>query len=167
MSRLRLSPLRALSGLALACCMSAVALAQAKAPTQPPPPAKETPTVTCDFIEITATSGKDPSIDPQLDALKKKLSKPPFSSWNIFKLQHKESRALALKKAETIKLKLGSVDAKLLGTANKSQVRLSISLDVNSKNIVNTTATVEGGDFLVYGHALPDNAGHLVALTCK
>ena len=135
------------------------------APMQQPP--AQAITVSCDFIEITATSGKVPLVDASLDVLKKKLKKPPFSSWNVFKLQHREQRTLEKKKPETIKLKLGEVEAKLLGTANKSQLRLTISLDVNGKNIVNTTATVEAGDYLVYGHALPDNAGHLIALTCK
>ncbi|MFN0245429.1 MAG: hypothetical protein ACKV2T_00890 [Kofleriaceae bacterium] len=131
------------------------------------PPVKEAITVTCDFIEITATSEKEASVDPALAALKKKFRKPPFSSWNVFKMQHRESRTLAQKKPETIRLKVGQAEAKFLGTANKSQLRLSISLDVNGKNIVNTTATVEAADYLVYGHALPDNAGHLLALTCK
>ncbi len=154
---------------ALIATTASVASAQPSQKPQPAqqPPAKEAITVTCDFIEITATSEKEASVDPALDGLKKKLKKPPFSSWNVFKLQHRESRTLAQKKAETIKLKLGQAEAKLLGTANKSQLRLSISLDVNGKNIVNTTATVEAADYLVYGHALPDNAGHLLALTCK
>ena len=121
----------------------------------------------CDILEISATKGDKTSIPADLKQIEKKLKKPPFSSWNVFKLQHRENRTLAQKKPETIKLKLGQAEAKLLGTANKSQLRLSISLDVNGKNIVNTTATVEAGDYLVYGHALPDNAGHLLALTCK
>ena len=32
---------------------------------------------------------------------------------------------------------------------------------------VNNTATFAGGDYLVYGHSLPNNEGHLLALTCK
>ena len=152
------SPLRLAVVLALA---PAIAVAQPK--QAPPPP----PTVSCAFFEISASTGKDAAIDGELEKLKKKFKKPPFSSWNVFKLQHRESKTLVHKKPETIKLKLGQAEAKLLGTANKSQLRLSISLDVNSKNIVNTTATVEAGDYLVYGHALPDNAGHLLALTCK
>ena len=146
-------------GLAFACVIASVGVASA----QP----KDPVTVTCDFIEITATSAKDASVDAELAALKKKFTKPPFASWNVFKLQHKESRTLVKKKPETIKLKLGDAVATLLGTANKSQLRLTIALDVNDKNIVNTTATVEAGDYLVYGHALPDNAGHLLALTCR
>jgi len=143
--------------LALTCCLPMAALAQ-------PAPAAST---TCDFIEIAATSAKDPSLDPELEGLKKKLAKPPFSSWNVFKLQHKEQRVLAVKKAETIKLKLGSLEAKFLGTANKNELRLSISLDVDGKNIVNTTAAVRQGQYFVYGHEVAGNAGHLVALTCK
>jgi hypothetical protein len=139
------------------------ATAYAQPKQSPPPP----PTVSCEFLEVSASSGDKPAVDADLEKLKKKFKKPPFSSWNVFKLQHREQKTLAQKKAETIKLKLGEVEAKLLGTANKSQLRLSISLDVNGKNIVNTTATVEAGDYLVYGHALPDNAGHLLALTCK
>ena len=53
------------------------------------------------------------------------------------------------------------------GGGGSTQKVMTISLDVNGKNIVNTTATVEAADYLVYGHALPDNAGHLLALTCK
>ncbi len=135
----------------------------APTPKQPPPPV----VVSCEFLEITASSGTTPSVDASLDKLKKKFKKPPFSSWNVFKLDHSEQKTLQQKKAETITLKKGSVEAKLFGIVNKSQLRLSISLTVADKNIVNTTATFEGGDYLVYGHSLPNNDGHLLALTCK
>lgn len=157
-----------LFGLVLTCWLPVAAFAQPKSPGQAPPPAdKEAPSVTCVFVEVAATSAKEPSMDPELEDLKKKLSKPPFTSWNVFKLQHKEQRVLAVKKAETIKLKLGSLDAKFLGTANTNEVRLSISFDVNNKNIVNTTAVIKKSQYFVHGHSLPDNSGHLVALTCK
>lgn len=149
-------------GLGLLCIVASVGVARAQ-PKDPPAMVS----VTCDFIEITASNATAASVDAELSALKKKFAKPPFSSWNVFKLQHKESKTLVQKKSETIHLKLGEVEAKLLGLVNKSQLRLSISLDVNAKNIVNTTATVEAGDYLVYGHALPDNAGHLLAVTCR
>ena len=139
-------------------------------PKQAPPTPKQAPppvTVSCDFLEITASSGAAPSVDPALVALSKKFKKPPFSSWNVFKLDHKEQKALQQKKLETVMLKKGQVEAKLFGIVNKSQVRLSIALTVSDKNIVNTTATFEGGDYLVYGHSLPNNDGHLLALTCK
>ena len=42
-----------------------------------------------------------------------------------------------------------------------------IGAQAESLGGLHDVATVEGGDYLVYGHALPDNAGHLLALTCK
>ena len=63
----------------------------------------------------------------ELEKLKKKLKKPPFSSWNQFKLLMKTDRALTAKKAEAIQLKLGKAEATLLGIVNQSQVRLTIS----------------------------------------
>jgi hypothetical protein len=135
------------------------------ASAQPKPTA---PTVSCEFLEISATSGKTASIDPELEKLSKKFKKPPFSSWNTFKLLMKTNRTLEQRKAAVIDLKRGKATATLHGIVNQNSVRLAISLDdEKGKNIVNTTATFAGGDYLVYGHSLPDNAGHMLALTCK
>ncbi len=132
-------------------------------PKQPPPVA-----VSCEFLEISASSGAAPAVDADLEKLKKKFKKPPFSSWNVFKLLMKADAKLTQKKAETIKLKMGTATATLLGIVNTSNVRLTISIDdASGKNFVNNTATFAGGDYLVYGHSLPNNEGHLLALTCK
>lgn len=151
--------------LALAVALAlAPGVAAAQHKQAPPPP----PTVSCDFFEISASSGKDASIDPELEKLKKKFKKPPFSSWNTFKLLMKSEKQLTQKKLETIPLKLGKAEATLLGVVNASQVRLTISIDDESgKNFVNNTSTFAAGDYLVYGHSLPNNDGHLLALTCK
>jgi hypothetical protein len=142
---------------------SAVAGAQPKKEPPPPPPP-----VSCEFMEISASSGPTPSMDVDLEKLKKKLKKPPFSSWNQFKLLMKADKALTQKKAETIQLKMGKAEATLLGIVNGSQVRLTISIDdASGKNFVNNTSTFAAGDYLVYGHSLPNNDGHLLALTCK
>ena len=107
-------------------------------------------------------------MDPELEALKKKFKKPPFSSWNQFKLLMKAEKTLTQKKAESIQLKLGQATATLLGIVNTSQVRLTISIDdASGKNFVSNTATFAAGDYLVYGRSLPNNDGHLLALTCK
>lgn len=157
------------SALRLACLsalLAGTAAAQPKQATrmQAPPP----PTVTCEFVEISASSGKEASIDPELMKLKKKFGKPPFSSWNQFKLLMKADKQLTQKKAEAIQLKLGKAEATLLGVVNGSQVRLTISIDdATGKNFVNNTSTFAAGDYLVYGHSLPNNDGHLLALTCK
>lgn len=147
--------------------MLAVAIPAASAQPnqkQPPPPV----VVSCELIEISASSADTAFVDPALDKLKKKFKKPPFSSWNVFKLLTKLDQKLTQKKAQTIKLKLGQATATLLGIVNTSNVRLSISIDDGSgKNWVNTTSTFAGGDYVVFGHSLANNEGHLLALTCK
>lgn len=152
------------TGIALSAVATLAGTAVAQpSPTPPPPPA-----VSCEFLEISATSAKEPSIDPELEKLKRKFKKPPFSSWNSFKLLMKANQKLEQRKMETIRLKQGKATATLHGIVNTTSVRLAISLeDAKGKNIVNTTATFAAGDYLVYGHSLPDNAGHMLALTCK
>lgn len=139
-----------------------VAGTAAAQPKSPPP------SVRCEFLEITATKGAEAAVDPALDRLKKKFKRPPFSSWNQFKLQKKEERVLTHKKAETIELKLGKAQATLLGIVNSTQVRLTITMDdASGKNFVNNTSTFAAADYLVIGHPLPNEDGHLLALTCK
>ncbi len=140
------------------------ATAYAQPKQSPPPP----PTVSCEFLEVSASSGDKPAVDADLEKLKKKFKKPPFSSWNQFKLLMKAEKTLTAKKAESIQLKLGKADATLLSIVNGSQVRLSISIDdAAGKNFVNNTSTFAAGDYLVFGHSLSNNDGHLLALTCK
>jgi hypothetical protein len=140
------------------------ATAYAQPKQSPPPP----PTVSCEFLEVSASSGDKPAVDADLEKLKKKFKKPPFSSWNQFKLLMKAEKTLTAKKAESIQLKLGKADATLLSIVNGSQVRLTISIDdAAGKNFVNNTSTFAAGDYLVFGHSLANNDGHLLALTCK
>ena len=48
-------------------------------------PAAARADVTCSIVEIEASSGSAPSIDPELKALERKFKRPPLSSWNVFK----------------------------------------------------------------------------------
>lgn len=139
-------------------------IAHAQPKQSPPPP----PVVSCEFLEVSASTGDKPSVDADLEKLKKKFKKPPFSSWNQFKLLMKADKSLTAKKGEAIQLKLGKAEATLLSIVNGSQVRLTISIDdATGKNFVNNTSTFAAGDYLVFGHSLPNNDGHLLALTCK
>src|SRR6478735_1089630 len=104
--------------LAAAFAVTLCGVASAQPKQAPPPP----PTVSCEFLEISASSGDKPSVDPDLEKLKKKFGKPPFSSWNQFKLLTKIDKSLTAKKQEAIQLKLGQAEATLLGTVNGSQV---------------------------------------------
>jgi len=126
--------------------------------------------VTCDFIEIGATKGKAPSIDPKLAPIEKRLKKAPFSTqWNEFKQLSQASRKLEKKKTEAIALKQGSATATLVEIVDKSKVRLTVTIDnAKGKQAVNQTSLLDAGDWVIHTVVLPPNDdGHLVALTCK
>jgi hypothetical protein len=125
-------------------------------------------TADCDFLEISAKSGDKPAIDGELKPLEKKLKKPPFSTWNQFKLLAHVEKALAKKKPESIPLKTGTHTATLVETVDKSKVRLTVAMkDARGKEVVNNTTAIEGGDYVIYVHPLPGNEGHLLSVTCK
>lgn len=126
------------------------------------------PSVTTNLIEISAKTGASPSVDPELKPLEKKLARPPFSSWNQFQVLMKTQQTLVKRKPAAVPLKIGKATVTLVEIVDKSKCRLSVTIeDAKGKQIVNNTSTVEGGDYLVYGHSLPNNEGHLLALTCK
>jgi len=125
-------------------------------------------TADCDFLEISAKAGDKPAIDGELKPLEKKLKKPPFGSWNQFKLLGHTQKALAKKKQEPIPLKTGSATATLVEIVDKSKVRLTVTMnDPKGKEVANNTATVEAGDYVIYVHPLPGNEGHLLSVSCK
>jgi hypothetical protein len=122
----------------------------------------------CEFLEISARAGDKPAIDGELKPLEKKLKKPPFGSWNQFKLLGHTQKALAKKKQEPIPLKTGSATATLVEIVDKSKVRLTVTMsDPRGKEVANNTATVEAGDYVIYVHPLPGNEGHLLSVSCK
>lgn len=125
--------------------------------------------VTCDFVEIAATKGKAPSIDPKLGAVERKLKKAPFTQWTEFKQLSQTSRTLEKKKTETIALKQGSATATLVEIVDKSKARLTVTIDnAKGKQAVNQTTLLDAGDYVIHAVVLPPNDdGHLVAVTCK
>jgi hypothetical protein len=125
-------------------------------------------TADCEFLEISAKVGDKPAIDAELAPVEKKLKKPPFSTWNQFKLLSRSHKSLAKKKIEPISLKIGAATATLVEIVDKSKVRLTITMDDDkSKQVANNTTTVEAGDYMIYVHPLANNEGHLLSLTCK
>jgi hypothetical protein len=146
----------------------AFALASAAALLGAPRLARADLTADCDFVEISAKSGDKPAIDGELKPLEKKLKKPPFSGWNQFKLLAHSQKALAKKKPESIALKTGSATATLVEIVDKSKVRLTVTMsDAKGKEVSTNTATIEGGDWVIYVHPLPGNEGHLLSVSCK
>jgi hypothetical protein len=124
-------------------------------------------TADCDFLEISARSGDKPAIDGELKPLEKKLKKPPFATWNQFKLLSHSQKTLPKKKVEPISLKVGSATATLVEIVDKSKVRLTVTMDdAKGKQLSNTT-TVEAGDYVIYVNTPAPNEGHLLSVTCK
>lgn len=148
--------------------IAGLAFAAAAAVLGAPGQARADLTASCEFLEISARSGDKPAIDGELRPLEKKLKKPPFSTWNQFKLLSHAQKALAKKKPEPIGLKTGSATATLIEIVDKSKVRLTVTMnDARGKEVANNTATVEAGDYVIYVHPLPGNEGHLLSVTCK
>ncbi len=127
------------------------------------------PKATCELIEVSATSAKDPGIDPELKPLEKKLKNPPFSSWNKFHLLSRTEKQLEHLKPEAVALKSGRVTAILLDVIPPSKFRLGLTIDDDKgkRTVDNTKVTVEAGDWVILGSSEPNNAGHLLALSCK
>lgn len=73
----------------------------------------------CNYLEIAATTGKAPGIDPELQPLEKKLRKPPFASWNTFHKLSGGPVALDKLKAETLKLGQGAASILLRDRTDK------------------------------------------------
>ncbi|MBS1122622.1 MAG: hypothetical protein H6Q90_4850 [Deltaproteobacteria bacterium] len=122
--------------------------------------------VSCDFIEITASSGKAVAVDPALKPLEKRLTKVFDKKWNDFKQLSRASSTLAKKKPEVLKLKQGTATATLVEIVDKSKVRLTVEFD-DGKGKANQTQLVDAGDWVITVIQQPSGDGHLLAGSCK
>jgi hypothetical protein len=127
--------------------------------------------VSCELLEINASKGTEASVPADLKPLAKKLKKPPFSSWNVFKLLSRTTRDLIQLKAQTVTLTLGQAtvlfrDVERRG--DKARIALTVTTeDENGKRLADTKVNIDSGDYIVLGRTLPNDEGHLLAVTCK
>jgi hypothetical protein len=120
----------------------------------------------CDYLEISASSGKGAAIDGDLKPLEKKLKKPPFSSWNEFHTLSSGHVTLVKLKPETQKLKQGQ-SSFLLRDRNDKRLELTITIDdAGGKRAIDNKQSANAGEWLLFVQNVGDN-GHIVALTCK
>ncbi len=120
----------------------------------------------CAFLEFSATTGPAPLVDSDLKPLEKKLKRPPFASWNTFKLLTKLDKTLQKQKPETLTLKSGTAGVILRDRSDK-RVNLGLTVDgADGKRILDTKPDVSTGDWLVIGTNAKDD-GHFLALMCK
>ena len=123
--------------------------------------------VTCDVMEISASTGKEASMDAAIKKLEKKLAAQPWT-YNQYKLLSQTTKTLEKGKSESLDLKQGSGTAKLVETVDKSKVRLTVTEEHNGKKLIDNTTTIAAGDWLLHGHPVPPSKdGHLVAISCK
>ena len=74
-------------------------------------------------------------------------------------------------KSDTMTLSVGRADILFRdidhGAGKKSRVALTVTMDDQSgKRVLETKFNVDTGDFFVLGRTLPNNDGHLLALSC-
>lgn len=127
--------------------------------------------VACEVLEVSATTGS-PEIPASLNRLAKKLKRPPFTSWNRFALLSTRAQTMQLQVPEAIGLSRGGAELLVRGIERGDNRRARISLavtmtDAKRRRVVDTRATIDAGDFFAVGYSLPNNDGHLIAISCK
>lgn len=125
----------------------------------------------CVVNEIRASNDKG-GIDPALAPLEAKLKRPPFSSWDTFKLLARHDAALESKKTEKLKLVTGGKMSLLFrdrikAKGSKPRVRISVTVDnTGGQRIVESTMVLDSGDDSVIGGWPFDQGTYLIALSC-
>jgi hypothetical protein len=127
----------------------------------------------CEILEVAATT-QDPAggIDAELKPLARKLKKPPFTSWNTFKLLARHAKQLTLLKAESVPLTVGqaSVLYRQRSTASGKKDRLELAITVDGKDgkrMLDTKVNIDAGDYFLIGQNAQGNDGLILAFTCR
>ena len=121
--------------------------------------------------EIKASNEKG-GVDAKLDKLKAKLSKPPFASYDTFKLLGEHSVNAERGKPAPVKLANGSLTLLFKDklTASGGKTRLRFGIDVDDKQgarTISTESKFDSGDpFFIAGQPY-DGGTYVLALTCN
>ena len=119
----------------------------------------------CDYLEISAITGKTPAIDAELKPLESKLKKLPFK-WNTFHKLTAGHITLGLNKVVPVKEQDGSATIVLRDRKDK-RLELSITIeDAQGKRVLDTKQSVNAGEWNVWGRNVKED-GHILALQCK
>ena len=145
--------------------LSATAFAQPKKDPTPPP----TPKVDCELYEVSLSTTKTPpAADPALKPLEKKLSNPPFSTWNTQTLISHTTKALEKNTPTDFPVKIGKTQVVFQQITGKSVVQMTIQVDDSKgKRVLNTQISIAGADFFMTTRQEANKTQHLLALTCK
>lgn len=126
----------------------------------------------CLVTEIHATTEKK-GIDPKLARLKAKLSKPPFSAWDTFKLLAEPTVVAEKDKPAQTKLATGGaitllLKDKLVSQGGKARLRVGIDVDDKAgKRSLSTVMVFGAGDVHFPIAGAPHEKGvYIVGLSC-
>lgn len=130
-------------------------------------PAAADATATCNFLEISATTGSKPTIDPALQPLAKKLRRPPFAGWNVFHLLSQFDKPLERLKAAALPLKQGAASV-LLRDRDGRHLELTVTMDgADGKRVLDVKQSVPVGEWVLLVGTNAKDDGHILALTCR
>ena len=154
--------LRALAASALVVTTLVAGASSARAETAP---------VACEVLEISATSGTA-SMPASLKRLEKKFKRPPFSSWNNFAVLSRSTLKLRKQVPQPVAMSKGAAELLVRdvdrSTGKRARIALAVTVnDADGRRVVDTKASVDVSDFIAVGYSLPDNSGHIVAITCE
>ena len=127
----------------------------------------------CTVLEIKA-SNEGKGIDGALKPLAKKFKKPPFSSWNTFKLLKRHQKAVQQMKEASFKLVPGGNMSLLFRSVTssknkKDRLRLTFTIDdKKGKRKLESTMNLDSGDYyLIGGDSLGDDSVYILATACR
>ncbi|MDB4956330.1 MAG: hypothetical protein JWO36_3899 [Myxococcales bacterium] len=121
----------------------------------------------CDYFEISGTAGEKPSIAPELKDIEKKLTKPPFTSWKVYRKLSNGHLSLTRQKAEPVKLVEGAASILLRDRSDK-RLELTVTMDgADGKRVLDVKQAASAGDYALFVGTNAKGDGHILALTCK
>jgi len=134
-------------------------------------PAPAAVTVTCELVEIWATSAKTPAMDSALPKqLQKRLTVGFGSKYTDYKQLSSKSVTLTKKKPEKVALKKGSAVVTLVEVVDKDKVRLTADFTSANGKSSSLQQLVAAGDWVITAVQQGKEAssdGHLLAVDCK
>lgn len=125
----------------------------------------------CTVTEILASNEKK-GVDPGLAKLKGKLTKPPLSSFDTFKLLGDKPMALEWQKSASTPLAYGTLTLlyKDRMAAQGGKARLRFGVDVDDKHghrQVSTVVVFDSGDEVIIGGQPFQGGTYILALGCQ
>lgn len=128
-------------------------------------------TMSCEIVEIEASTTGKPSIDPDLKDLEKKLKKGPFSAYDTFAKSARITKQLAVLKNERFATPKGGVDL-IIRDVDKTKKRPRVSLgirleDETGKQYLETKMSADAGDYLLFARTVSSKQSIITAVGCK